>query len=184
VLARRRPGALLPVLCAGLAVVSLGLEFGLFRTGTRDRSREQRIGTVLEQIAPVVPQASRCVAFDRHSVDVFAATSYRYRIDGWRFSQPGEPACPAFFLTRLPIPAVEARVRGARVVASERVGSTNRLWVRQGPVQTALANARRVPGRDASPPPQADGELTCAAGSRTRARRSTSRSCSPSATAR
>ena len=146
VLARRRPGALLPVLCAGLAVVSLGLEFGLFRTGTRDRSREQRIGTVLEQIAPVVPQASRCVAFDRHSVDVFAATSYRYRIDGWRFSQPGEPACPDFFLTRLPIPAVEARVRGARVVASERVGSTNRLWVRQGPVQTALANAGLIEG--------------------------------------
>ena len=147
VLARRRPGALLPVLCAGMVIVGLGLELGLFRHGSRDRAREQRIGAVLARLAPRVPPAQRCVAFNRNTVDVFAASSYRYFVDGWRFAQPGEATCPAFFLTRQPVALIEGRVPGAKIVASERVGSTNRLWIRRGPLQTALQKAGLIEGR-------------------------------------
>jgi hypothetical protein len=146
VLARRRPAALLPVLCAGILVVSLGLEFGLFRTGSRDRAKDQTIGTVLDQLTPRLDAADRCIAFDRHSVDVFAATSYRYRVDGWRFSQPGEPTCASFFLMRNAIGDVLRRVPGAKIVASEQRGSTNRLWVRPGPLQDQLARQGLLQG--------------------------------------
>jgi hypothetical protein len=147
VLARRRPGALLPVLCAGMVIVGLGLEIGLFRHGSRDRAREQRVGAVLERLTPLVPPAQRCVAFDRNTVDVFAASSYRYFVDGWRFAQPGEATCPDFFLTRQPVPLIQGRVPGATIVASERLGSTNRLWIRRGPLQDALVKAGVVEGR-------------------------------------
>jgi hypothetical protein len=147
VLARRRPGALLPVLCAGMVIVGLGLEVGLFRHGSRDRAREQRVGAALERLTPRVPPAQRCVEFNRNTVDVFAASSYRYFVDGWRFAQPGEPTCPDFFLTRQPVPLIQGRVPGAKIVASERAGSTNRLWIRRGPLQDALVKAGLIESR-------------------------------------
>lgn len=144
--ARRRAGLALLGLCVGLSVFSLGIDAGLFRTGSRDRADEQRITVKLRRIESVVPAAQRCVAFDRHTVDVFAATSYRYRVDGWRFAQPGEPKCADLFLIRLPVDQIPALAPGARIVAREQKGSTNTLWVRPGPLQDALAKAGLLEG--------------------------------------
>jgi hypothetical protein len=139
--ARRRAIVALQALCVGLALFSLGIEAGLFRTGSRDRAGEQQIAATLLQIERVVPPAQRCVAFDRHTVDVFAATSYRYRVDGWRFSQPGEKACADLFLNRLSSDQVIAKAPGSRIVKREERGSNNTLWVRPGSLQDALAKA-------------------------------------------
>jgi hypothetical protein len=145
--ARWRPPLALPALCAGLALFGLGIEVGLFRTGSRDRANEQLIAAKLVQIERVVPPDDRCVAFDRHTVDVFAASSYRYRIDGWRFAQPGEPACKDLFLIRSAAATVLAKVPGARIVAREQRGATrNALWVRPGALQNALAKAGLLQG--------------------------------------
>ena len=146
VVARRHRQVALIGLCAWLALFSLGIEMGLFRTGSRDRAGEQRITAKLRQIASVVPGAQRCVAFDRRTVDVFAASSYRYRVDGWRFAQPGEKACADLFLIRLPVDQIPALAPGARIVARERKGSTNTLWVRPGALQDALAKAGLLEG--------------------------------------
>jgi len=54
-------------------------------------------------------------------------------------------AAPAF-LVKLPVAQVQTRNPGARIVASEHVGSTNRLWVQAGAVQDALANAGLLEG--------------------------------------
>jgi hypothetical protein len=140
--ARRRPHVALVALLAAFALFGLGAEAGLFRTGSRDRANEQLIASKLVQIESVVPPADRCVSFDRHTVDVFAASSYRYRIDGWRFAQPGEPACRDLFLIRTPAAQVLAKVPRARIVAREQRGTTlNALWVRPGALQDALARA-------------------------------------------
>ncbi|MDX6377357.1 MAG: hypothetical protein QOE98_1660, partial [Gaiellaceae bacterium] len=139
--ARRRAIVALQALCVGLALFSLGIDAGLFRTGSRDRAGEQQIAATLVQIERVVPPAQRCVAFDRHTVDVFAATSYRYRVDGWQFSQPGEKACADLFLNRLSSDQVIAKAPGSRIVKREERGSNNTLWVRPGPLQDALAKA-------------------------------------------
>ena len=146
VVARRHRQVALIGLCAWLALFSLGIEMGLFRTGSRDRAGEQRITAKLRQIASVVPGAQRCVAFDRYTVDVFAASSYRYRADGWRFAQPGEKACVDLFLIRLPADQIPAIAPGARIVAREQKGSTNTLWVRPGALQDALAKAGLLEG--------------------------------------
>ncbi len=142
VVARRRPSLALPVLCAGLVAVSIALGTVLFRIGSWDKAREQQLGGVLERIRPIVPAADRCVYFDPHTVDVFAATSYRYRADGWRFARPGNPACSQLFLSRVPAATVLAQAPGSRMVAREEHGKVkNALWVRPGPVQDALASA-------------------------------------------
>jgi hypothetical protein len=125
--------------------LALSLELGLFRYGTDLRARQQSIAGVLQDLTPVVPADARCIAFDPHSVDVFATTSYRYIVDGWRFSQPRQPACRTFLLSKLRPEQVLARIPGARIVASEQHGSTNRLWIRPGAVQNALAQAGRLP---------------------------------------
>ncbi len=146
-IARERSRFALPALCAGLALFGLGVEVGLFRTGSRDRAGEQLIASKLVQIESVVPPDDRCVSFDRATVDVFAASSYRYRIDGWRFAQPGEKACADLFLIRTPAANVLERVPGARIVAREQRGTTkNALWVRPGPLQDALAKAGLLAG--------------------------------------
>lgn len=139
--ARRRALVAVQALCVGMALFSLGIEAGLFRTGSRDRAGEQQIAATLVQIERVVPPAQRCVAFNRHTVDVFAATSYRYRVDGWRFSQPGEKACADLFLNRLSSDQVLAKAPGSRIVKREERGSNNTLWVRPGALQDALAKA-------------------------------------------
>jgi hypothetical protein len=139
--ARRRALVAVQALCVGMALFSLGIEAGLFRTGSRDRAGEQQIAATLVQIERVVPPAQRCVAFNRHAVDVFAATSYRYRVDGWRFSQPGEKACADLFLNRLSSDQVLAKAPGSRIVKREERGSNNTLWVRPGALQDALAKA-------------------------------------------
>ena len=145
--ARRRAHVALGALLVGLALFGLGSEVGLFRTGSRDRANEQLIASKLVQIERVVPPADRCVSFDRHTVDVFAATSYRYRIDGWRFAQPGDKACSGLFLIRTPAAVVLARNPGARIVAREQRGTTrNALWVLPGPLQDALAKAGLLEG--------------------------------------
>lgn len=138
-LARWRRRLVLPLLCAALALFGLGIEVGLFRTGSRDRAQEQHLTSVLRDLTDVVPPAQRCVSFDRRLVDVFAATSYRYRVDGWRFAQPGEPKCADLFLNKTPEAQVRAAVPGARVVARERQGSKNILWVQPGALQDLLA---------------------------------------------
>ena len=144
--ARRRPQLALIGLCLWLAVFSLGIDAGLFRTGSRDRADEQQIASTLRQIESVVPAAQRCVAFDRHTVDVFSATSYRYRVDGWRFAQPGEPTCADLFLNRLSSDQVIAKAPGSRIVKREEQGSNNTLWVRPGALQVALAEAGLLEG--------------------------------------
>jgi hypothetical protein len=145
--ARWRPRVALPALCVGLALFGLGIEVGLFRHGSRGRANEQLIASKLAQIESVVPPADRCVSFDRYTVDVFAATSYRYRVDGWRFAQPGEKACAGLFLIRIPAAQVLAKAPGSRIVAREQRGTTrNALWVRPGALQDALAKAGLLEG--------------------------------------
>ena len=130
--------------CVWLAVFSLGIEAGLFRTGSRDRANEQQIASTLRA--------------DRDAWCRPAAPLRRLRPPHGRRVRRHELPLPRRRLAvraagrpdlRRPVPEPPRPSRGAREGAgvadrdARAAGlDTNTLWVRPGALQDALAQGR------------------------------------------